>query len=180
MMQLNNRIFTFLYIFVFITSILGCKKTTINPEYTFSYKINYKTYNHEYFTSPGLFGGYQSIEARQISGGFVIATNYTHTSHNTVEMYFVNRDFDLPLNHYGSDDPNFSCTLDNYKGPNGGYYVLDRSFKAGYIKFSHVSEEYVEGTFHLRFIAADKSNPLITNPEKKTTLKNGKFRIAVH
>jgi|SRR5690606_39571746 len=180
-MQITNRIITCILIVVLITLNLGCEKKTINPENNFSYKIKNKTYNHEYFSYPALFGGdFHSIYARQISGGFVIETNFTQTTHNTIKMFFVNRDFDLPLNYYGSDDPNFFCSIDDYKGPGGGYYVLDKSYKEGYIKFSHVSEDYVEGSFHLQFIAADKNNPLITNPSKKTTLKNGKFRIVVH
>lgn len=70
--------------------------------------------------------------------------------------------------------------MNKYKGPDGDFYVLDIQDKNGYFKFSHVSEEYIEGSFSFKMVKADRDNPHIIYPNQSIHLKRGKFRMKVH
>lgn len=159
----------------------GCAKKNINPENNLSYKIGLWNYNYSFSESPKIFGGfYRSIDARQISGGFLIYANYTETTHNTINISFLNTVNDLPQDYYAVSDGNLFITMDNYKGPHGDFFILDGTDKDGYFKFDHVSEDYIEGSFSFKMIRADRDDLTITSPKKSIHLKKGKFRIQVH
>lgn len=58
---------------LFIQILSSCEKQDIDPENNLSYQIGNKKYQYAYSESRGLFGGfYRTIDASQISGGFLI------------------------------------------------------------------------------------------------------------
>src|SRR5690606_28022817 len=144
------------------------------------YQIKRKKYQYEYKTYPALFGGsYRTIDARQISGGFVMYANYTETTHNTIDIIFHNTTDDLPKLNSTVANGDFFVTLDHYKGPHGDFYVLDKRYQ-GYFRFTHASDEYVEGTFDFKMVKANPNDYHDINPDKTIHLKNGKFKIQVY
>lgn len=180
-MKKTNWIMLLILVSLFSSLGSSCGKKEIDPENNLSYKIGIKNYNYSYSQSRQIFGGYyRSIDARQISGGFILYANYTATSHNTINISFRNTVNDLPQDYYAVSDGNMWITLDNFKGPHGDFFILDLSDKDGYMKFDHVSKEYIEGSFSFKMIRADRDDQTITAPKKVIHLKKGKFRIKVH
>ncbi len=159
----------------------GCRKTEIDPENHLSYQIGWKTYQYPFLNTPGLFGStWRSIEAKSVTGGFYIEANYSSISHNTLHISFVNTVNDLPQTYYAIPDGQVWISMDNYKQKDGNFYIVDSRDASAYIKFDHVSAEYVEGSFEFTLVKSDKNNLSNIDPGKTIHLKKGKFRIKVN
>ncbi|GEM_PF-1859687 len=159
----------------------GCRKTDIDPDNNLSYQIGAKKYHYPYTSTPGLFGGaWRSIEAISVMGGFYMDANYTSRSHNTLHISFGNTVNDLPQAYYAIRDGQVFISMDNYKQKDDGFYIVDPRDKDAYIKFDHVSSEYVEGSFEFTLVKSDRNNMALIDPGKTIRLKKGKFRIKVN
>lgn len=165
-----------------ILAFAGCRKTTpTDPDNRLSYQVGLKKYNYPFLSTPGLFGGtWRSIEAISVMGGFYINANYSSISHNTLHISFGNTVNDLPRSYYAIPDGQVWIKMENYKQKDDGFYIVDPRDKAAYIKFDHVSAEYVEGSFDFTLVKSDPGNITNIQPGKTIRLKNGKFRIKVN
>lgn len=160
---------------------ISCRKSNLDPNNQLSYKIGLKNYKYSYYESPQLFGGYyRSIKAENYTTSFVIYANYTAYTHNTLNFYFNKDNLGLLQSVYSVEDPMFFVTLDDYKGAGGNFYILDPRYKKGFVKFTHISEKYVEGTFDFKMVKSDAND--LNNIDYSNTihLKKGQFKIQIY
>lgn len=170
-----------LFAMLVLTVFSGCRKTPIDPENRLSYQVGLKKYNYPFLSTPGLFGStWRSIEAISVIGGFYINANYSSVSHNTLYISFANTVNDLPQSYYAIPDGQVWIKMEDYKQKDDGFYIVDLRDKDAYIKFDHVSAEYVEGSFDFTLVKSDPDNIANIQPGKTIRLKNGKFRIKVN